>query len=179
MRWKRITKDINLINLIGYAFDTPEQPDYKYFMRHGVLHIDELVMRYKDIWHYAFRCAKDIGVQNLKVFKVGGGAFSPVNDYDKLIFEPSISPVIAMYPEINVLFSNDFRIPHSLSPLSQKTLDNTLYINAWDPWSFVGNGNAMDRSLDGFWGRCTAASVLAWPISNPNISYLDIHSFTT
>ena len=26
-------------------------------------------------------------------------------------------------------------------------------MNAWDPWSMVGNGNAGDNSLDGFFGR--------------------------
>lgn len=28
-----------------------------------------------------------------------------------------------------------------------------LLVNAWDPWSMVGNGNAGDNSLDGFYGR--------------------------
>lgn len=28
-----------------------------------------------------------------------------------------------------------------------------LLVNAWDPWSMVGNGNAGDNSLDGFFGR--------------------------
>jgi hypothetical protein len=48
-------------------------------------------------------------------------------------------------------------------------IGRTLYVNAWDPWSIVGNGNESDRSLDGFWGRSTDMAMRCWPMANPNI----------
>lgn len=50
----------------------------------------------------------------------------------------------------------------------------SLIINAWDPYSIVGNGNEKDESLDGYIGRHSAAGVLTWPMSNPNIRYVGI-----
>ena len=35
----------------------------------------------------------------------------------------------------------------------------TLFINAWDPWSVVGNGNASDNSLDGYVGRSSNVGI--------------------
>lgn len=58
-----------------------------------------------------------------------------------------------------------------LDNLSQAELDESLIINAWDPFSLVGNGNAGDISLDGYIGRISAAGVLSWPITNPQIQW--------
>ena len=55
--------------------------------------------------------------------------------------------------------------------LSQAELDESLIINAWDPFSMVGNGNAGDISLDGYVGRISAAGVLSWPVTNPQIQW--------
>jgi O-acetyl-ADP-ribose deacetylase (regulator of RNase III) len=46
---------------------------------------------------------------------------------------------------------------------------DTLYINAWDPWSIIGNGNAGDESLDGHWGRNSNMSVLGWSMTNSKL----------
>lgn len=53
-------------------------------------------------------------------------------------------------------------------------IENTLYVNAWDPWSIIGNGNGGDRSLDGCWGRCSNMSVLGWSVTNPTIQYIPV-----
>ncbi|KAL7539671.1 hypothetical protein ACHAXR_012181 [Thalassiosira sp. AJA248-18] len=50
-------------------------------------------------------------------------------------------------------------------------ITRTLFINAWDPWSLVGNGNDMDYSVDGMYGRQSALALLCWPITNPHIQY--------
>jgi hypothetical protein len=55
----------------------------------------------------------------------------------------------------------------SLPELSDKK--KTLYVNAWDPHSAVGNGNSMDRSLDGFFGRTTAMGPLCHPFTNKHL----------
>jgi hypothetical protein len=49
--------------------------------------------------------------------------------------------------------------------------DKVLFVNAWDPWSIIGNGNEEDNSLDGWFGRLSAMGVLGWPVTNPNIRY--------
>merc|ERR1719409_300889 len=46
-------------------------------------------------------------------------------------------------------------------------LGDTMFINAWDPWSIMGNGNFADHSLDGYIGRATAIAALGWPKTNP------------
>jgi hypothetical protein len=51
--------------------------------------------------------------------------------------------------------------------ITKVNLNNTLFVNAWDPWSFVGNGNMGDNSLDGFIGRVTYAAPLCFPATNP------------
>lgn len=56
-----------------------------------------------------------------------------------------------------------------LDNISQSELDESLIINAWDPFSMVGNGNAGDISLDRYIGRISAAGVLSWVITNPQI----------
>mmetsp|Transcript_36924 Transcript_36924/g.88323 ORF Transcript_36924/g.88323 Transcript_36924/m.88323 type:complete len:395 (+) Transcript_36924:151-1335(+) len=53
----------------------------------------------------------------------------------------------------------------------EDAMERTLFINAWDPWSLVGNGNENDHSVDGFYGRQSALSLLAWPITNSFIQY--------
>ena len=52
--------------------------------------------------------------------------------------------------------------------------EHTLYVNAWDPHSIVGNGNENDRSLDGFFGRTTAMAFLSLPCFNPHIQYFNL-----
>ncbi|NBQ17504.1 hypothetical protein EBU24_04250, partial [bacterium] len=64
--------------------------------------------------------------------------------------------------------SSDKRIPDVLFT-TDTTPANTLYINAWDPWSIIGNGNAGDGSLDGFWGRNSNMSVLGWSMTNSKL----------
>ena len=55
-----------------------------------------------------------------------------------------------------------------------KNLDNMLFVNAWDPWSFAGNGNEYDNSLDGHIGRHTMVALLCSPLSNHHMVYKNI-----
>ena len=50
-------------------------------------------------------------------------------------------------------------------------INKTLFVNAWDPLTMVGNGNNMDESLDGYVGRNTYAGILCNPLFNLRISY--------
>jgi len=58
---------------------------------------------------------------------------------------------------------------HDLFPglLLDYDLTNTLFVNAWDPWSVVGNGNNSDNSLDGHVGRSSDAAILSSGLTNP------------
>lgn len=55
--------------------------------------------------------------------------------------------------------------------IDSKKIDKTLFINAWDPFSIIGNGNANDNTLDGYFGRITAMSVLGWSMTNPHVKF--------
>jgi hypothetical protein len=69
---------------------------------------------------------------------------------------------------INLGPSSDKFIPDVLFTADTTPAD-TLYINAWDPWSIIGNGNAGDISLDGHWGRNSNMSVLGWSMTNSKL----------
>lgn len=173
---------INVINLIGYAFDNKKQPDYLYFMKNGILNKDALKLAYAKVWVYAFIAAFQHRLKKIQVFGVGSGYFRPncigenefLREYvdDAIIFASQIVPEYSK--DIKVEREPDFFIPGSLFNLSKKEIDNTLFVNAWDPWSMVGNGNKGDRSLDGFYGRCTAMVPLCWPIINSEINYQSV-----
>lgn len=49
------------------------------------------------------------------------------------------------------------------------SLSDAMIVNAWDPWSIIGNGNSNDQSVDGYVGRTSGAGMLGWPKTN---SYL-------
>jgi hypothetical protein len=57
-------------------------------------------------------------------------------------------------------------IPVIMQIKTATQLNKVLFVNAWDMFSFVGNGNYLDCSLDGNFGRRTALAVLCWPLTN-------------
>eukprot|EP00392_Amoebophrya_sp_AT5.2_P007188 g7202.t1 len=52
--------------------------------------------------------------------------------------------------------------------LTQTELDRSLFVNAWDPLSNIGNGNFNDNSADGWFGQVMALVPLGSPIVNPH-----------
>ena len=178
---------VHVINLVGYAFDTPDQPDYTYF--YGKQNDKtKLIQKYHDMWKKALAAAKDLRVDNkinkLRIFNVGGGAFAGpfYGTFIESIFEPAFLPLlhefkhigveVVGYDSINHRFENVF-IPNLLDDPGED-VDHTLYVNAWDPWSLIGNGNERDRSLDGYWGRCSNMAVLGWTVTNPYIQFIAV-----
>eukprot|EP00927_Polykrikos_kofoidii_P044167 TRINITY_DN3820_c0_g1_i1.p1 TRINITY_DN3820_c0_g1~~TRINITY_DN3820_c0_g1_i1.p1 ORF type:complete len:323 (+),score=43.32 TRINITY_DN3820_c0_g1_i1:150-1118(+) len=170
--------DVHVINIVGFAFDSTSQPDYQYFFKDERMSpekVDELVKHMMAMWRYIFECATLKNLQYIQIADVGGGAFStylmrsPETSYNRLK-QASLSPVIKEYPGIEVQQLE--RIPDCcFSGETSNRLDQTLLVNAWDPWSMVGNGNALDNSLDGFFGDCSAMAVLCWPPLNPKLTY--------
>jgi len=174
---------LNVINLIGYAFDSPEQPDYKYFFsRQGCISDGakwmELVERMQQVWRYAFECARLHKFKYIYVADVGGGAFSHfLNENSEhtsyaALKEESFPVVKEEFSDLDVEVLQLPRIPDwAFTPEGRERAPVSLLVNAWDPWSMVGNGNFGDMSLDGFFGRCTAMAVLCWPNTNPHLRY--------
>jgi hypothetical protein len=175
-------KKVHVINLVGYAFDCKEQPDYKYFKTKPNEH---LIDKYYEVWRKAFVAAvylKRSGkINKIKIFNVGGGAFASGlhrANFIEDVFEPAFLTFIASFEAagIEVLgynratqrFDGGF-IPDTLD--TDDDMEKTLYVNAWDPWSLIGNGNERDESLDGYWGRCSNMAVLGWSLSNTEIKY--------
>jgi hypothetical protein len=178
-----IYKSIHVINLIGYAFDSADQPDYHYFADKP-LHL--LIDKYRLMWKKAIVCAcflkKNGEIHQIKIYNVGGGAFAGhyTDIFITEIFEPAFLPFIPLLTKngIEVLgydiekheFNGGF-IPDSLA---EEDTEHILYVNAWDPWSLIGNGNAHDNSLDGYWGRSSNMAVLGWSMTNPFINYKEV-----
>jgi hypothetical protein len=174
-------KKVHVINLVGYAFDCMEQPDYQYFKTKPH---DHVLKKYHEVWHKAFVAALDLKKQGkidkIKIFNVGGGAFAGLfqEDFIEQIFEPTFLDFLPFFQKagIEVLgynqemqrFDGGF-IPDTLD--TDVDMEKTLYVNAWDPWSMIGNGNERDSSLDGHWGRCSNMAVLGWSLTNPAIKY--------
>jgi len=175
-------KQVHCINVIGYAFDSPKQPDWQYFLpcKEGEKKWEELVECFKQMWRYIFQCAHDKGLKRIYLADVGGGAFSDgINSlgpgYHKLKAE-SLELVEAEFEEKRKAAGLESfvvdqlpRIPDFAFTADAQIIKESLLVNAWDPWSMVGNGNNGDNSLDGFWGRCTAMAVLCWPLTNPYV----------
>jgi len=216
-------KNVHVMNLIGYAFDSIKQPDYIYFLdKYKITSADstkvmvdsdetnkkqfkeDLIQRYRKIWLKACYICKLKGLKNLWYYGVGSGFFSRLlpKEYNKdsgkfyqEIFAPAfgIDPTdVSESPKNSTLNdTNDLDIPINfckkynihvlnLGTSSSKQIPDvlftedttpadTLYINAWDPWSIIGNGNAADGSLDGHWGRNSNMSVLGWSMTNSKL----------
>lgn len=157
------------------------QPDYIYFINKPTEH---LVEKYHKVWKKAFCSAFDLKKQGkihkIKIFNVGGGAFAGpfYGNFIETIFEPAFLPLKPLFENAGItVLGYDFNkkefnggyIPNIL--LTDGDVEHTLYVNAWDPWSIIGNGNGRDMSLDGHWGRCSNMSVLGWSMTNPYIKY--------
>jgi hypothetical protein len=153
--------------------------------------VDRLTMTFK----LAFQCAVDIEVRKICLCYLGGVAFAkyfPPNQraYMNVYFAALDSALTFSYleqldeidlmgcsvgnllmAEVGERFKDLIQdkgkacrlrgdIPGILEP-------DTLYMNAWDPHSVVGNGNEGDRSLDGYFGRLSDMGYMSIPDINP------------
>lgn len=192
--------NIHMLHAIGYALDNEAQPDYQALCANNVhtsekrqILRDRLVERYTNLFRYAFQCARRKGLDTVAMGLVGAGFFSKhypngQSAFRTNVWQPALSNALrvehwsesghqlfVLGPDPIVLDAPHFQVdtlgffPHCLKKTKNRT--STLFVNAWDPLSMVGNGNKKDNSLDGFVGRSTASSYLCWPKSNPCISY--------
>ena len=186
--------DAHIINSIGAALDINSGPDYKYFIEQPSYddRLKKLTNFYQQVFHFIFQCADEKRLSTVCMSLVGGGYFAgeypggkgPLQDE---IWIPAFIATHRQYPDTHVVFMgahydflqrlykyggtkyNDIGLwPELLNDIDTK---DTLIVNAWDPFSFVGNGNEGDGSLDGRIGRSTACSMLCWPLVNSEMTY--------
>ena len=146
-----------------------DQPDYQHHSACGmnVSHIPPLHANVDVCRHLRQPPRTETGT----CIQSGGGEFSPPNIHFGLcIHHPCLRKIRKLFPGIQFDYSLDFRIPNDLETYDD--FENTLFINAADPWSIMGNGHKGDTSLDGFWGRISAVAVLSTPLVNKHIQYI-------
>lgn len=110
-----------------------------------------------------------IGLSKINYCEVGGGAFS---HYLKILTDISYSEllnntlplIIEQYKDKLLITKLSGFIPECL--FDNNDFNNTLFVNAWDPLTLVGNGNYKDNSLDGYFGRCSSMGLLCWSETN-------------
>jgi hypothetical protein len=185
---------VHVYNAIGYAFDDINQPDYKYFIEQNKQ--EELIPRYSKIFELIIKCATDNNLNTIIMSAVGANNFATnyENDggkgkdyFQRTIWVPAFLMVFKKIKEIknidikfmginrervivDELKYNDFEVKDIGNfPLNigQVDKENTLFVNAWDPFSIVGNGNFRDGTMDGWIGRSTFAAPLTFPPTNP------------
>lgn len=76
------------------------------------------------------------------------------------------------HPEWVLYFMKSFHDHeyNTLDSIIHRTLGehaHTLFVNEWNPCSFLGNGHDCDESIDGHFGRHTAMAYLGCPWVNP------------
>lgn len=192
---------VHIINLVGYAFDIHIQPDFIYYenkKKNGTLTDNniknDLILRYRKIWLKACIIAKKLNLNKIVIYNVGGGAFTNLlsyfgignfteeifinSFYNNNIHSDIITPKqFCLKYNINIDIGFDINtgltLQNKLIPnyITQNNINTTLYVNAWDPHSILGNGNESDNTLDGYWGRCSNISVLGWEFTNNKIKY--------
>merc|ERR1712118_133202 len=179
----RVIPNLNVINLIGAGFDHKDQPDHQYYLtkvESGTSAVfqegkeEKFEARMKMMYRFAFHHAKENGLEYIQHFGVGEGAFAgKVQNKVIEIRKKVIDELKKEYTDIKIICDPDipFRVPQHLferHPAWEESMtnDNTLFINAWDPWSMIGNGNKADASLDGFWWSVSNMAYLGWPETN-------------
>lgn len=202
VKYNGVVKDIAVVNIIGLAFDDKKQPDFKYFYRKGSLDREGLLTAMTQAYVFAFQATKYMGRKTLCASPIGDQAFRPKREYpvkfnaegidagqEKFIEDFVMKAIVAAkksdlaFKDIELEFArfnqqdpgdpDSFTVPACFFKGKwTKDLDSRVFINAWDCWSMLGNGNNRDSSADGFWGRSSAISLLGWPKSNPHIKTL-------
>lgn len=187
----------HVINAVGFGFDGVNQPDYKYFILGGRMEL-ELHNRLRDVFMLVFRCAFRKGLPTVVLCMLGGGAFSELfpggpERYVSQYFMPALKAALeqlqpdARPTKLGMMGRPDEGTMDMLRAASGgieceaygfvpaicegAAAKRSLFMNAWDPHSVVGNGNKADDSLDGFFGRVSAMAYLSFPKINTHAKY--------
>lgn len=188
--------DVHILNVIGLAFDSKSQPDYKYCFE--ILSGENSKQFIYNYYDYVFNVIYEVAIRkkfkNILMSAFGANNFAivypggPTNFqkeiwiplFKKHLYNNKINTIVMGMSGLLKKFADDNGLkqpgngyfPDLLYFIDKET---TLIINAWDPFSFVGNGNFKDNSLDGFIGRYTACSMLCWPIFNKHLKFTELN----
>jgi hypothetical protein len=173
---------VNQFHAIGYAFDSPAQPDYDYFIRQKKQ--CELPGRYRQLLHRVYQCATDNNLTKVVMFPVGQAATlyhdeegQGVVHFMETVWKPALQAVMDQYPAIETFIINnptnnssprsDVERYTGMVDLTRSPLEDFLFVHAWDPWTFIGNGTDP-RSM---------TALLGWPKTNDSMSYRKVAAF--
>jgi hypothetical protein len=177
---KNIPMKAHVINLVGAAFDHPHQPDFIYFHDRP---LEDIVIFYRKMWSLALQAMIQSPCTKLQIYNVGGGAFAPAfYNFIMDIFEPAMKPLLPLFERHGFAVIGYDWTTHKFTGgfipgcLEHAELETTMFVNAWDPWSLIGNGNERDGSLDGYWGRCSNMAVLGWLPTNPKMKFVPVNT---
>jgi len=190
--------DVHILHAIGLAFDSPSQPDHQLLQSKNL----NCVAFYQHMFRMIFACADDrLGVDSTVVLSlVGGNNFARLfpggtRQFWHQVWIPALESHLQAHPSHSSRLRGMGFPDAFLTMLSEHLRDRlkgkgrfpkivldydrskTLFINAWDPWSVVGNGNASDNSLDGFVGRSSNVGVLSSLLTNPFLTNATAYNF--
>jgi hypothetical protein len=188
--------EVNIINVIGAALDNTRNYDYRYFVedRSVQSRIQLLQSFYEEIFRKIYVCAEDHGFRTICLPLFGAASFADLypggsNSFKYEVWFPVFRKMRELHSKFRILFmgtqgysvylSDEMKeefpdVGYFPEMISKIDPNDTLIVNAWDPYSFVGNGNSGDNSLDGYIGRETACAMLCWPLANPYMRFVGI-----
>ena len=180
-------KLVNILNVIGLAFDSEKQHDYQKYEK-----IDwnksVAIHFYETLFINIFKVAKYLKKKNIVMSLVGANNFASmwqgisgnIDRFQKDIWFVAWEKAIKndnckglnikfmggdnSHIDIMKKYENVGFFPQLLEKID---IDNTILINAWDCWSVPGNGNSNDNSLDGYMGRFSEIGYLGTSLTNP------------
>lgn len=173
---------IHVLNVIGVALDDPTQPDYQRISS-DPSEYKRMVSRvfrkirycfYKKPFHTMVLHGFGLGVFSLLAQDLGINAKEVFLEcFHDTFNDCHHKKIICNFMPFPIKGYKNIKVPVDklIFSMQQEDLDGTLFINAWDAFSLIGNGNSNDPSLDGHFGRMTCMSVLGWSITNPCIQY--------
>lgn len=190
-------------NAVGYGFDNYQQPDVQRFAHdpintrtrsdveiehltkrlgtsNYVLQKDKLLRAYTLTWYLILHAAERYTCTVVYSGALGGNNFSPWGSGKEAQFRQDIQePAIAQAKVLGNFHHISVTAYPAFLPgvLDNKSIDmeHALWVNAWDQFSVVGNGNARDESLDGRWGRMSTLAVQTWPVINHLMKFTAVH----
>ena len=177
----------HFLHSIGCALDDAKQSDYKWFQTVPKANRREAMTSFYDgVLAKIFHCADVKSLKHILLFDVGMVNFAKLYPGEgPALINEVFYPLVAYYadekyPHIEVVFDVGIRalgyFPNAkFKPFSAEGETPALFVNAWDPWSVVGNGNGNDRSLDGYVGVSSSSAVLCTPQVNPYMEHDSVY----
>ena len=170
--------DVHILHVIGLAFDDEDQVDYKHYM--ALTKIErrkQVVAFYTSMFHTVFQACLYLNLTQLVMSMVGANNFAILyrddgvttgdgGQFQEQIWRPTWETVASGYKQVKVSFMGVPGKDACMFPACVLVKPDALFVNAWDCWSIVGNGNEKDPSLDGIVGRFSTAALTSWPRTN-------------